>query len=527
MPSIKTSALAAIAAAAITASDIVPVVDVDGAPPTTYKTTLAQLRTAMFQAAGAGWGATDYLALGSGAAPGSGVVRAAQGAIVADSPLINSTATWNAGGVTFRHILVNITDTASAAASLFVDYQVAGASKFSVRKDGLITTAGGGTFGGTMTLASDNSGVTVGSGANAYDLARTNARPSLDYNVAGGNTFRLLDAGGLGAPLAMGALSATTGTFSGALAATSGVFSGAITYNGILTINSGAQQSFVGMGVNGAVINGSTQGDLMYRTAGTFAHRFSVDGGATSIVLITANGLTINGIAASQPAAANGVATLVSRLNAGTDGVLGPIVVDWNLTPSAVGASRFAALTVADNLAYREFRIDAAPLKLNSISGGVVTIGTGVTTGAAGGEAVLGLNKGLRTVDNAGTNTYSLVKGTASGVQLGEATVAVLIGPVASIASASGGDAVFANTKTVRWVNAAGTNTIAGIDVDAGDRVRIAGGGIYATPAALGFYGAAPIAKQTILGSRGGNAALASLLTQLASIGLYIDGTTA
>lgn len=43
----------------------------------------------------------------------------------------------------------------------------------------------------------------------------------------------------------------------------------------------------------------------------------------------------------------------------------------------------------------------------------------------------------------------------------------------------------------------------------------------------LGFFGATPIAKPNISGSRGGNAALASLLTNLAALGLVSDGTTA
>ena len=42
----------------------------------------------------------------------------------------------------------------------------------------------------------------------------------------------------------------------------------------------------------------------------------------------------------------------------------------------------------------------------------------------------------------------------------------------------------------------------------------------------LGFYGTAPAAKQTVTGSRGGNAALASLLTALANIGLITDSST-
>jgi hypothetical protein len=43
----------------------------------------------------------------------------------------------------------------------------------------------------------------------------------------------------------------------------------------------------------------------------------------------------------------------------------------------------------------------------------------------------------------------------------------------------------------------------------------------------IGFNNTAPIAKPTITGSRGGNAALASLLTELANYGLITDSTTA
>lgn len=43
----------------------------------------------------------------------------------------------------------------------------------------------------------------------------------------------------------------------------------------------------------------------------------------------------------------------------------------------------------------------------------------------------------------------------------------------------------------------------------------------------LGFHGATPVAKQTVSGSRGANAALADLLTKLATLGLITDGTSA
>lgn len=45
--------------------------------------------------------------------------------------------------------------------------------------------------------------------------------------------------------------------------------------------------------------------------------------------------------------------------------------------------------------------------------------------------------------------------------------------------------------------------------------------------AALGFFGTTATSKKTVSGSRGGNAALASLITALASYGLITDGSSA
>ena len=43
----------------------------------------------------------------------------------------------------------------------------------------------------------------------------------------------------------------------------------------------------------------------------------------------------------------------------------------------------------------------------------------------------------------------------------------------------------------------------------------------------IGFFGVTPVARPNVTGSRGGNAALASLLTSLANLGLITDSTTA
>lgn len=43
----------------------------------------------------------------------------------------------------------------------------------------------------------------------------------------------------------------------------------------------------------------------------------------------------------------------------------------------------------------------------------------------------------------------------------------------------------------------------------------------------IGFWGATPVIQQTVTGSRGGNAALADLMSKLATIGIFVDGTSA
>lgn len=53
--------------------------------------------------------------------------------------LLDLSQTWNAGGVTFTALKLNVTNTASAASSLLMDLQVGATSKFSVSRTGLMT----------------------------------------------------------------------------------------------------------------------------------------------------------------------------------------------------------------------------------------------------------------------------------------------------------------------------------------------------------------------------------------------------
>jgi hypothetical protein len=66
--------------------------------------------------------------------------------VTTNHPILDLTQTWNAGAVTFSGLRLNVTSTASSAASLLLDLQVGGGGIFNVAKDGTIgmfNSAGG------------------------------------------------------------------------------------------------------------------------------------------------------------------------------------------------------------------------------------------------------------------------------------------------------------------------------------------------------------------------------------------------
>jgi len=85
---------------------------------------------------------------------------------------------------------------------------------------------------------------------------------------------------------------------------------------------------------------------------------------------------------------------------------------------------------------------------------------------------------------------------------------------------------LFVNTAEMAHIfNPVGTLTLDGnlveIGFGGGTGVLVASASTF-----LAFYGSAPVPRQTVFGSRGGNAALASLLTALDTMGLIIDSST-
>jgi len=103
---------------------------------------------------------------GSGGGGAASLPISGNGAtITASTPLVNGTQTWNNAAVTFTGMQLNITDTASNAASLLMDLQVGGASRVNVAKGGSLALAGdmtvGSATGGNSFVLLDTTGVRV------------------------------------------------------------------------------------------------------------------------------------------------------------------------------------------------------------------------------------------------------------------------------------------------------------------------------------------------------------------------------
>ncbi len=117
------------------------------------------------------------------------------------------------------------------------------------------------------------------------------------------------------------------------------------------------------------------------------------------------------------------------------------------------------------------------------------------------------LIRGAPIIKDNNTALYGYKADGLTAVQMAKVTAA----DVVVLGDAVADTQVFGGTVADLVVDLAGTPTV---------RVR-------ASDTGLGFFGSTPVAKPTITGSRAGNAALASLLTAGANLGLWTDSTSA
>lgn len=105
--------------------------------------------------------------------------------VTTSSPLLDLAQTWNGSGVAFTGLRFNVTDTASASASLLLDLQVGGSSRFVVRKDGKLTLSGSLAINaGTLALGSSGDLLLERDAANIFAQRNgTNAQAFRVYNT--------------------------------------------------------------------------------------------------------------------------------------------------------------------------------------------------------------------------------------------------------------------------------------------------------------------------------------------------------
>lgn len=123
--------------------------------------------------------------------------------VTASTPLINLTQTWNAGGVAFEAILVNVTSNASSSGSILMRLQVGSADKHRFYRDGEYILAGSISAGTSITaatyvkttgkaVASLVSAATAGAGARDFVTdALTTLALGLGTTVAGGGSNKV------------------------------------------------------------------------------------------------------------------------------------------------------------------------------------------------------------------------------------------------------------------------------------------------------------------------------------------------
>jgi hypothetical protein len=116
------------------------------------------------------------------------------GTVTVSNPVIDATQTWNDGAVTFTGLKLNVTSTASAAASMLIDLQVAGVSQFNVTKGGAITATGVATVLSAVLAAAGTLSWTgrsiLSSGADgALTLTNAGATNTVTLTVGANNTL--------------------------------------------------------------------------------------------------------------------------------------------------------------------------------------------------------------------------------------------------------------------------------------------------------------------------------------------------
>ena len=128
---------------------------------------------------------------------------------MATQPISNLATTWNAGGTTFTAIKMNVTDTASNAASALMDLQVGGVSQFNVTKSGRFTALGRGTID-TMTVGRGGQTAVAGNVAVGTSALNSASLTGGSNTAVGSSALRDVTTGAVNTAVGDGAMIQTT-----------------------------------------------------------------------------------------------------------------------------------------------------------------------------------------------------------------------------------------------------------------------------------------------------------------------------
>jgi phage baseplate assembly protein gpV len=448
--------------------------------------------------------------------------------VTVSTPLPDIAQTWNAGGVTFTAVKLNVTDTASAAASLLLDLQVGGVSKFSVRKDGTISVVAFGMIASNIISITTNAtasptGLTIAPSTHATSrrsaLALDNWLVGQDYTSAGPKDFFVYDI----VNTALRWYINTTGaTVFGANAAAPGA-----AVNELVLLNAKALRGFdAALSTTIALIALNAAGNVSIDSGGagavfggtlTLTPAVSrVVPGATSLSFRNnANGLDNLIILDNGNVTVRGTLTATGGVVAAAGTLTGATLAANVVTSSLTSVGTLASLTVGAGATALGGSL--------SVTGGDVTVSAGnLLLSTAASKIVPGATSlSIRDTANANDNLIVLNNGNTTI----RGTLTVTGGMAPGNVLLGNGNAVsirnVANSAYLTFINVATTSNILQIAPDSASNLVIGN-----STGSLGFFGTSASARLTITGSRGGNLALASLLSQLANYGLLIDSST-
>ncbi len=236
---------------------------------------------------------------------------------------MTSSITWNSGGTTFTGWKLNVTDTASAAASLLLDLQISGSSKSSIAKDGRLALSHPETTATSQAFLRVVNSSAVGQVPvwEAVINGSTRGRVRVDYvgNVQnfinGGDWYLLAGTDGASTGLLQVTASGRILQTAGTLTSTGAIIDSAATWN------SGGT-TFTGWKLN--VINSASAAASLL---------LDLQVGAVSRCSVRVDGMTTHAVVTATTSAAD-VALTIANNSSGTPAAGYGSSVVWNLKSS-------------------------------------------------------------------------------------------------------------------------------------------------------------------------------------------------